>query len=67
MVEIKAVNNRYLKTIVKLPEGSTFLEDEVDKELRRQLARGTINYVLRLKGISAKALSRSTRPRCAPS
>jgi uncharacterized protein (TIGR00255 family) len=56
VVEIKAVNNRYLKTIIKLPEGSTFLEDEVDKELRRQLARGTINYVLRLKGVSAKAL-----------
>ena len=55
-VEIKAVNNRYLKTIIKLPEGGTFLEDEIDKELRRQLARGTINYVLRLKGVSANAL-----------
>jgi uncharacterized protein (TIGR00255 family) len=55
-VEIKAVNNRYLKTIVKLPEGTTFLEDAIDKELRRQLARGTINYVLRLKGVSASAM-----------
>ena len=55
-VEIKAVNNRYLKTIIKLPEGATFLEDGIDKELRRQLARGTINYVLRLKGVSANAL-----------
>ncbi len=24
-VEIKAVNNRYLKTIIKLPEGTAFL------------------------------------------
>jgi uncharacterized protein (TIGR00255 family) len=56
IVEIKAVNNRYLKTIIKLPESSTFLEDEIDKELRQQLIRGTINYVLRLKGISASAL-----------
>jgi uncharacterized protein (TIGR00255 family) len=56
IVEIKAVNNRYLKTIIKLPENSTFLEDDIDKELRRQLSRGTINYVLRLKGISANAL-----------
>ena len=55
-VEIKAVNNRYLKTIIKLPEGTAFLEDEVDKELRRQLSRGTINYVLRLKAVSASAL-----------
>ncbi len=56
IVEIKAVNNRYLKTIIKLPENSTFLEDDIDKELRRQLSRGTINYVLRLKGIAASAL-----------
>jgi uncharacterized protein (TIGR00255 family) len=55
-VEIKAVNNRYLKTIVKLPEGTAFLEDEVDKELRRHLSRGTINYVLRLKAVAENAL-----------
>jgi uncharacterized protein (TIGR00255 family) len=55
-VEIKAVNNRYLKTIVKLPENCTFLEDEVDKLLRQSLSRGTINYVLRLKEVSATAL-----------
>jgi len=55
-VEIKAVNNRYLKTIVKLPEGTAFLEDEIDKELRRHLSRGTINYVLRLKAVSDSPL-----------
>src|SRR5512142_2064718 len=55
-VEIKAVNNRYLKTIIKLPEGTAFLEDDVDKELRRHLSRGTINYVLRLKAIADRAL-----------
>jgi uncharacterized protein (TIGR00255 family) len=55
-VEIKAVNNRYLKTIVKLPEGVTFLEEEIDKELRKRLSRGTVNYVLRLKGASASSL-----------
>ena len=56
VVEIKAVNNRYLKTIIKLPEGSSFLEENIDRELRKGLSRGTINYVLRLKGISANAL-----------
>ncbi|MCU0915578.1 MAG: YicC family protein [Planctomycetes bacterium] len=55
-VEIKAVNNRYLKTIIKLPEGVAFLEDAIDKELRRHLSRGTINYVLRFKSIAAQAL-----------
>jgi len=56
VVEIKAVNNRYLKTIIKLPESDAFLEDDIDKLLRKNLARGTGNYVLRLKGISASAL-----------
>jgi len=55
-VEIKAVNNRYLKTIIKLPEVVAFLEDAIDKELRRHLSRGTINYVLRFKSVSANAL-----------
>ncbi len=55
LVEIKAVNNRYLKTIVKLPEASAFLEDDIDRELRSQLSRGTINYVLRQKGLAASA------------
>ena len=55
-IEIKAVNNRYLKTIVKLPENSTFLEEDIDKLLRQNLSRGTINYVMRLKEVSASAL-----------
>ncbi len=56
IVEIKTVNSRYLKTIIKLPDGSTFLEEDIDKELRKSLSRGTINYVLRLRGVSANAL-----------
>lgn len=55
-VEIKAVNNRYLKTIIKLPEAIAFLEDDIDKLLRKSLSRGTVNLVVRLKGVSASAL-----------
>lgn len=55
-IEIKAVNNRYLKTIIKLPDTCIFLEEDIDKELRRSLSRGTINCVLRFKSISANAL-----------
>jgi uncharacterized protein (TIGR00255 family) len=55
-VEIKGVNNRYLKTIIKLPDGCAFLEDGIDKELRGSLSRGTINCVLRIKSVSANAL-----------
>jgi len=55
-VEIKAVNNRYLKTIIKLPETIAFLEDEIDKCLRKNLSRGTVNCVVRLKGVVGNTL-----------
>jgi len=55
-VEIKAINNRYFKARIKLPESMTFLEDDIEKLLAKELSRGTINYVLRLKNVSANAL-----------
>jgi len=55
-VEIKTVNNRYFKTIIKLPELATFLEEDIDKLLRQNILRGTVNYVLRLKDASAGTL-----------
>jgi uncharacterized protein (TIGR00255 family) len=55
-VEVKTVNNRYLKTMIKLPELASFLEEDIDKLLRKNIFRGTINYVLRLKDTSASAL-----------
>ena len=55
-VEIKSVNSRYLKTIIKLPESLYFLEEDIDKLLRKNLLRGTVNFVLRLKDISANSL-----------
>jgi len=55
-IEIKTVNNRYLKTIIKLPELTSFLEEDIDKLLRKNISRGTINYVLRLKDKSASTL-----------
>ncbi|TKJ35712.1 MAG: YicC family protein [Planctomycetes bacterium B3_Pla] len=55
-VEIKTVNNRYFKTIIRLPELTAFLEEEIEKLLRKNLSRGTVNYVLRFKDVSAGAL-----------
>ena len=55
-VEIKSVNNRYLKTTVKLPEVLSFLEDDIDKLLRKSLSRGTVNFVLKMKDISGNTL-----------
>lgn len=56
IVETKAVNNRYFKTIIKLPELAAFLEEDIEKLLRKNLSRGTVNYTLRLKDASANAL-----------
>jgi len=55
-VEVKSVNNRYFKTIIKLPDMFTFLEEDIEKLLRKNLSRGTINYALRLRDISANVL-----------
>jgi len=56
VVEIKTVNNRYLKTGIKLPDLFAFLEDQIDKLLRNSISRGTISYTLRLKSVSPNLL-----------
>jgi len=55
-VEIRTVNNRYFKASIRLPDSMAFLEDDIGKLLRRNLSRGTVNYVLRLKNVSANVL-----------
>jgi uncharacterized protein (TIGR00255 family) len=55
-VETKTVNNRYFKAIIRLPEPAAFLEEDIEKLLRKNLSRGTVNYVLRLKDVSASML-----------
>ena len=56
IVEIKTLNNRYFKTNVRLPESLAFLEDNIDKLLRQNLSRGMVNFVLRVKEVSAENL-----------
>jgi uncharacterized protein (TIGR00255 family) len=56
IVEIRAVNNRYLKTSIKLPEATAFLEEYIDKLLRENLSRGMVSCVLRLKNAPANVL-----------
>ncbi len=55
-VELRTVNNRFLKTLLKLPESCAFLEDDVDRLVRKNLSRGTVNYVLHVKDVSGKVL-----------
>jgi uncharacterized protein (TIGR00255 family) len=55
-VEIRAVNNRYFKARIKLPEPLAFLEEDIESVLRKELSRGMVNYVLRLRDVPADAL-----------
>jgi len=56
IAEIRTVNNRYLKTVIRLPDALAFLDQDIEKLLRANLSRGTVNYVLRLKNIPAEVL-----------
>jgi len=64
-LELRSVNNRYLKLSIKLPEHLQFAESDIDKLLRHRLARGTVSCTLRvrsdaltLKAVDVAALQR---------
>lgn len=57
-LEIRSLNNRYLKLSIKLPEHLQFLESEVDKLLRSRLVRGSVSYTLRVRSEQGAGLRR---------
>jgi uncharacterized protein (TIGR00255 family) len=54
-VEIRSLNNRYFKPIIKLPENVSGLEPELETMLRERLVRGSITFVLKFRMDSAAA------------
>jgi len=48
-VEVRSVNNRYLKPVLKLPEYWSGLDSEVESVLRRHVGRGTVTLTVRVK------------------
>lgn len=48
-VEIKSVNNRFLKLSLKIPEPLQYLENEIEKILRSKLSRGSVIFSLRMR------------------
>ncbi|HEX2974207.1 MAG TPA: YicC/YloC family endoribonuclease [Tepidisphaeraceae bacterium] len=54
-VEIRSLNNRFFKAIIKLPEHVSGLEPELETTLREQLGRGSITYILKMRSESAEA------------
>lgn len=54
-LEVRSLNNRYLKSAIKLPEHLQFLEADVDRLLRTKVLRGSLTYSLRVRDTSAQA------------
>src|SRR5580700_7292630 len=52
-IELRAVNNRYLKVAVRAPDPYHLLEAEFDKVIRRFVRRGTLQLNLRCDRQSA--------------
>src|SRR5215470_2841715 len=46
-IELRALNNRYLKVSVRAPEPYNLLESEFEKVVRRTVRRGTVQITLR--------------------
>ena len=54
-VEIRSLNNRFFKPVIKLPENVSGLEPELETMLRERLGRGSITYILKMRLDSADA------------
>jgi len=54
-LEIRSVNNRYLKLAIKLPESLQFAENAMEKLVRARLSRGTVSCTLRVRSAAEAA------------
>ena len=52
LVEIRSVNNKYLKTNIRIPESLAGFEDRIERLLKKELVRGTINLIIEYKSCS---------------
>ncbi len=57
-VEVRSVNNRYLKTVIKLPESWSHAEAEFEKLLRDTITRGTVTLAVRMRVCDEEAAYR---------
>ena len=48
-VEVRSVNNRYFKGIIRLPESWGHAEAEIEKLVRSRISRGTVTLSIRMK------------------
>ena len=52
LVEIKSLNNRFLKTSIRLPDALNSLEPEIERIIRKTVSRGSVNYALHMRNMS---------------
>jgi len=57
-VEVRSVNNRYFKAVMKLPEFWSKADVEIEQVLRRQLTRGSVTATVRMRIPEDKKASR---------
>jgi uncharacterized protein (TIGR00255 family) len=55
LLEIKSLNNRFLKTSVRLPDTLTALEPQVEKIIRSRLSRGSVTFTLHMRNVASSA------------
>lgn len=53
-VEVKSVNNRYLKVLVRTPESHAALEPPIERRVREALSRGTATVAVRIALLSGE-------------
>ncbi len=61
-VEIRSLNNRFFKSVIKLPDMISGLEPELETLLREQLGRGSVTYILKMRTESAEAAYKINTP-----
>lgn len=54
-VEVRSLNNRFFKAVIKLPDAISGLEPEVETLLREKLGRGSVTCVIKLRVEGAEA------------
>jgi uncharacterized protein (TIGR00255 family) len=48
-VELRSVNNKYLKINVRIPDSLSGVEDKIERLLKKELVRGTVNLTIDYK------------------
>lgn len=54
-LELRAVNNRYFKANIHLPDEFAFLESETERYLREHLSRGSVTVRVHVRALTARS------------